>query len=140
MRSRVDRASLQRQVSDSVMDVRQAFVDLGKEIQTVVESSNRLSKDVADIIVMKMGQAWKRMLCFFNVEYINAVGKIRAVAIRDSDDVLWDVVRCTVEISTLHDKIGGSLPVSSESDTASPGSTGPVETSEEAPMDFGVRL
>lgn len=75
------------------------------------------------------------MLCFLDVDYVNTVGNIRASSVRDNDDVLRIVLRCTALISTHLDNIGGSLQVKGESDKGNTGSIGPVQISAKAPMD-----
>lgn len=57
------------------------------------------------------------MLCFRKVEFVNAVGKIGANDVRNINDVLWNVPRCTALISTRLGMMDGLLPVQGESDT-----------------------
>lgn len=129
------RASLQRSVGDLVSEVRQAFVDLGVVLQAVVESSNCSSEVVANKVKMKMDQAWKQMLFVLDLEYANAVRKIRANVVQDKDDVLRNVARCTAIILSCLDKSRRSLPAEGKYDTAGAGSIGPGETLGAAPMD-----
>lgn len=126
---------LQRPVSKLVLEIRQASVDLGDALRAVVRSSARLLEDIADKIKMNMGQVWKRVLCFHDVEYTNAVGKIWANLVRDKNDALRIAACCTVLISTRFDKVGRSLPAKRESDTAEVGCIKSEKTLGVAPME-----
>lgn len=62
VKTSVERANLRWSVNDFVAKMREAFFDLGKALQAVVENSNRSSEDVADRAKAKMGQAGRRLL------------------------------------------------------------------------------
>lgn len=55
--TRVERANVQRSVNELVTKVREASAALGRTLQAIVESSNRLSEDVADKFKSEMRHA-----------------------------------------------------------------------------------
>lgn len=129
LNTRVERASLQSAAKNLVSKIRHASADINGTLQAIAKSSKRMSEDVANKVKMEMVQARKRMLSSLDAAYAYAVGKIRVRVARYNDDVLWNVVCCTMLISTRHDKIDLFHLASGESGTASDEPTEPAETS-----------
>lgn len=68
------------------------------------------------------------MFFSLDVDHASTVGKVRADVVRDDNELLWNIARCTALISTFLDKIDEAFLVKAESASSNIGSVGPVET------------
>lgn len=69
------------------------------------------------------------------MKYAGALSRIRPSVVRDDDELLRSVARCTALISTRLDNIDAALFVEDESDTANARSGGSAVNSREATTD-----
>lgn len=86
-KTRVERANLRGLVTDLIPKLREASVDPSSALQAVIEISNRLCEDVADKIKTEVSRAQKQMLFSLDMKYAGAMGRIRAKAVRDDDEL-----------------------------------------------------
>lgn len=134
-KSRIERANLRRSVNILVADVQEASADIGGAPQTAVKSLNRLSESIADTFEAKVNRTWKWILPSLDMGYATALTRIRASVVRDNDELLWSVARCTTLISSRLDYTNGALPVKGKADTTNARSGRPAEISEEVTAD-----
>lgn len=134
VKTRIKRAILRWLVNDLVSKVLQASINFGGAYKAVVESFNCAPKDAADKIKVEMDEAWNRMLLLLNMEYANAVRRIRANVVWDDGELPRNVARCTALVSIRLDKINEAFPVEVASGLENAGSVGPVKTMREKPI------
>lgn len=76
------------------------------------------------------------MFHLLDMEQAGAAGIICASMVGDDDDLLRNIARCTLLVTTRLDKIDESLPIEGMSAIGENGFIGPVEPLEEAAMDY----
>lgn len=78
---------------------------------------------------------WQWLLSSFDVEFVDAVGKVCANVLRHNDNVLRNVARYTALIWNPLSKANESVLSDGKCDAAAAGSTGPLETTKKVTVD-----